>query len=91
MSFLAINITTIGVLLTERGEHLAEVFLRNVSVVVLINEAKGFLKLLDLSLVEHGKDIGCRTLRALLPGLAGRLIWGDHDKASTCESEPAGV
>lgn len=55
--------------LTERGQHVVEVFLIHEAVAVLVDHVEGLFELLDLRLVEHGEDIGGGALGALLGGL----------------------
>lgn len=45
-----------------------EVFLVNKAITVLVDHVEGFLELLDLSLIKHGKNVGGGTLGALLSG-----------------------
>jgi len=61
-------------LLSKGGEHVPEVIVIDEPVPVLVDHVEGLLKLLDLVLVEHGKDVGGGALSALLgAGPTGRL------------------
>ena len=55
--------------LTQRGQHVMQVLLVYEAVSVLVDHVEGLLKLLDLGLVEHRKDIGRGPLWPLLGGL----------------------
>lgn len=46
-----------------------QILLVDEPIAILINHVESFFEFLDLSLIKHGKDIGCRTLGALLCGL----------------------
>ena len=68
----------LGGVLAERGQHVVEVLLVDEPVPVLVDHVERLLKLLDLVLVEHGKDVRGRPLGPLLRrastagGLSGR-------------------
>jgi len=61
-------------LLSKRGQHVPEVIVIDEAVPVLVDHVESLLELLDLILIEHGKDVGGGALGALLgAGPAGRL------------------
>lgn len=67
----------IGRVFAQRGKHVMQVLLVDEPVAVLIYHIKGFFKLGDLILVEHGEDIGGCPLRPLLRrSTTGRSLAG---------------
>lgn len=86
--------------LTEGSQHVMQILLVDEAITVLVNHVEGLLELLDLRLVEHGKDIGGGALGALLGGLgfgtfAGHLggwgsTWGQEHKEGWGQAKPGG-
>lgn len=54
---------------THGGQHVVQILLVDEAVPVLVDHVESLLELLDLGLVEHGKDVGCGPLGPLLGGL----------------------
>jgi len=72
-----------------------QVFLINKTVSVLVNHIEGLFELLDLSLVEHSKNIGRRSLGPLFGGhsaagsFTGRhFAWGKRKSQSIGSENP---
>ena len=59
--------------LTEAGEYLAEIWLCDPAILVVVDELEGLLELLDLRGLEEGKETGC------LPSWSHRGGWGRGD------------
>lgn len=56
-----------------------EILLVNKAIPVLVNHVERLFELLDLRLVEHGKDVGGGPLGALLGGLSLGALAGHGD------------
>ena len=54
--------------LTERCQHVVQIFLVDEAVTILVDHVERLFELLDLSLIEHGEDIRSGSLSALLGG-----------------------
>jgi len=65
----------VGGVLAQRSQHVVEVLFVDEPVPVVVDHVEGFLELLDLILIEHGKDIASCSLSPLLgsPSAAGGL------------------
>lgn len=57
-------------LLTQRRQHIMQIFLVHKAISILIYHIKSFLKFLYLSLIKHRKHIGGGALRTFLGGSA---------------------
>lgn len=62
-----------------------QIFLVDETIPVLVDHVERLFELLDLGLVEHGKDIGSGPLWPLLGGLSlGTFAGHDGDSIWTC-------
>lgn len=60
--------------LPQQGQHVMQVLLVNEAVSVLVHHVEGLLKLLDLGLLKHCKDIECGPLWPLFGSLDLSLL-----------------